>query len=207
MTAFERRLQAAADLVAALREVEEGGGNLLAAFVGDEPFVAFRHYPEDDIWDPETCAQFYFHAHNPGMRGAEAGHIHCFYRPGGRESEAAPHHLVAIGLDTAGRPCSLFTTNRWVTHEIFLPAPAARAVARDYAPSGDDVPSRVVAAMFGLYRDEIERLLDERDAAIAAHGDRNAGSDPFEDEALEITSSRAIDIEATLDELRRALPE
>lgn len=206
MNGLDRRLHAAADLVAALREVEDGGGNLIAAFVGDMPFVAFRHYPENDLWDPDSCAQFYFHAHNPGARGAEVGHIHCFYRPGGRESAEAPHHLVAIALDPAGRPCGLFTTNRWVTQESFLPAPAARAAVRRYSPSGDDVPSRVVAAVFGLYRDEIEALLDRRDAVLAAGREKTGGCDPLDDETLEILSSLPIDIEATLDDLRRALP-
>lgn len=207
MTALERRLTAAAELVTALREVEEGGSNLLAAFIGDEPFVAFQHYPEDDFWDPETCAQFYFHAHNPGTREAEVGHIHCFHRPGGRDSEAAPHHLVAIALDAVGRPCSLFTTNRWVTQETFLPAPAAREVALHYGPSGDDVPSRVVAAIFGLYREEIMTLLDERDAVLAARMAETPGSVPLEDHSLEIVSKRAVDLDVTLEELRQALPD
>lgn len=207
MTGLDRRLAAAAELVAALRDIEAGGRNLVAAFVGESPFVAFRHYPENDIWDPASRAQFYFHGHNPGTRGEEAGHIHCFYRPGGRESAEAPHHLVAIALDAAGRPCALFTTNRWVTEESFLPAPAARGVAEGYAPSGADVPSRVVAALFGLYREAIKSLLDERDARLAARAADAPGRDPFEDRALEIVSHLSIDLEATLEELRRTLPD
>lgn len=203
----DARLLAAAGLVAALREAEAGGGNLIAALVGDDPFVAFRHYPEEDAWDEASRAQFYFHAHDSGTRAAEAGHIHCFHRPGGRHSAAAPHHLVAIALDATGRPAGLFTTNRWVTEEVFLPAPAARAVAARYAPSGGDVASRVVAGVFGLYRGEIMQLLTERDAALAERRRLRPDADPLEDRELEILSHRAIDLEATLSDLRRGLPE
>lgn len=203
----DARLLAAAGLVAALREAEAGGGNLIAALVGDDPFVAFRHYPEEDVWDEASRAQFYFHAHDSGTRAAEAGHIHCFHRPCGRHSAAAPHHLVAIVLDATGRPAGLFTTNRWVTEEVFLPAPAARAVAARYAPSGGDVASRVVAGVFGLYRGEIMQLLTERDAALAERRRLRPDADPLEDQELEILSHRAIDLEATLSDLRRGLPE
>lgn len=203
MTDLECRLAAAADLVAALRELEDDGRNLIAAFVGEGPFIAFRHYPEDDVWDEATRAQFYFHAHNPDMRGDEVGHIHCFHRPGGRNSEAAPHHLVAISLDAAGRPSALFTTNGWVTEETFLPAAQACAIARNYAPTGSDVTHRVVAALYRLYRDEIVALLRERDAVLAAH---DGIGDPLEDKGIEIVSSRKIDLESTLDDLRRSLP-
>ena len=203
----DARLLAAAGLVAALREAEAGGGNLIAAFVGGDPFVAFRHYPDEDAWDEASRAQFYFHAHDSGTRAVEAGHVHCFHRPGGRHSEAAPHHLVAIALDATGRPAGLFTTNRWVTEEVFLPAPAARDVAARYAPGGGDVASRVVAGVFGLYRDEILDLLDARDAVLAERRRVRPDADPLEDLDLEILSHRAIDLEATLAELRRTLPE
>lgn len=205
MNGVRDRLAAGEDLVASLGSVEARGSNLIAAFVGDESFVALRHYPEDDCFDAASGTQFYFHAHNDGGRGTETGHIHVFVRPEG-QGEAKPiHHLVAIALDRFGRPAGLFTTNRWVTDEDFIGAPQARAHAAGYAPTGDNAPSRVIGALYALYADEIASLLDARDDTIAAWQRDHPGVSALDDHRLEITSSLTIDLAATLAAVQEAV--
>ena len=113
---------------------------------------AWQHYPEGEVYDPNSHAQFFFHAHpNDGRQGPERGHFHTFMRAEGMPSGAAPmllpelavadltapppqaaprkrgtrdevSHLIAIAVNFRGEPIRLFTTNRWVTGETWYRA-------------------------------------------------------------------------------------
>jgi hypothetical protein len=202
------RLAAGAALVAALRSIEDRGSNLVAELLGGTPFIAFEHHPSGDVFDPTTGAQYYFHAHAPnehrqgGADWAEIGHIHTFVRPEGRRDGAPIHHLIAIALDRCGRPTSLFTTNRWVTGDDFIPASQAVRYASQYRLTDQTPASRCVDALFTLFATDIAALLIERDATIEAWRRTHTGDGALEDRALEITSSRVIDIIAVLAELQ-----
>lgn len=45
---------------------------------GQGQFVKLTHYPQGDVFDRETHAQYYYHAHRDG----EHGHFHLFLRAG-----------------------------------------------------------------------------------------------------------------------------
>lgn len=203
-----RRLQAGADLVAALRTVEDRGSNLVGALLAGRPFVAFEHHPPGDVFEAETGAQYYFHAHAPGVarpggvNRTELGHIHTFFRPAGRADGAPIHHIVAIALDGFGRPACLFTTNRWVTGEDFVNARRTRAFARRYKLNDPAPASRCVTALFTLFADEIAALLVERDAAIKSWQLEHPERDALDDRLLEVTSLREIDLPGVLADLR-----
>ncbi|MCW8307079.1 hypothetical protein AruPA_08530 [Acidiphilium sp. PA] len=205
------RLAAAAGLVAALRSIEDRGSNLVAELLAGAPFMAFEHHPPGDVHDPVSGAQYYFHAHAPGEARAlgpswaEIGHIHTFIRPAGRAEDAPIHHLIAIALDRCGRPTALFTTNRWVTDDDFIPASQAIGYARAYQVSDGAPASRCINALFALFATEIADLLTARDAAIAAWQSDHPGIDPFEDRDLEITSAHPIDLLAVLTALQDTL--
>lgn len=208
MVPGQERIAAGAALVAALRSIEDRGSNLVGELLGGAPFIAFDHHPPGDVFDPTTGAQYYFHAHAPGEHrqgGAgwdEIGHIHTFVRPEGRRGDAPIHHLIAIALDRFGRPTSLFTTNRWVTGDNFIPASQAVRYASDYRLTDQAPASRCVDALFTLFATDIADLLMERGATIDAWRRTHKGSDALEDRALEITSSRVIDIVAVLSKLQ-----
>ncbi|OYW08315.1 MAG: hypothetical protein B7Z59_10235 [Acidiphilium sp. 37-67-22] len=199
---FEESAEAAVDLVAALGEIESSGRNLVTALLGTAPFVAFEHYPPDDVRDKLTGAQYYFHAHRGRI---ESGHIHCFLR---RKSKAGMTHVVAIGLDDHGRPARMFTTNRWVTNDDYVPAdrliPQLHRMAWPDAP-GDAGVNKALGALFRLYRPQLAALLRRRDRRLALHAARIAPRDPKADEGLEILSTMRIDLPATLARLRARL--
>lgn len=203
--ADERRLEAAAELVAALREIEAGGGNLITALLDGRDFVAFEHYPTDDRIDAETGAQVYFHAHHPGDPH-EAGHIHCFLNPEGKGEGRPIHHLAAIGLDATGRPVRLFTVNRWVVTDDFIPAADLIALLPRFRFSTDAPEDRFATAMFGLFRAEIAGLIAARDHAIARFAEAHPESNVLADQRLEITSELPVDLPALLRTLRESLP-
>lgn len=174
-------------------------------------FVKLSHYPKGDVFDRETHAQYYYHAHRAG----EHGHFHCFLRAAGMPADVAPvpeaegrdwpggdkalAHLIAISMDRHGHAIKLFTTNQWVTGETFYPADAVIAMLDrfviDHAwPSWPT--NRWVGAMMRLFRPQIEALIRARDLAIAQRRAGNPASDIFTDRAFETISEIAIDVSA-----------
>jgi hypothetical protein len=80
-----------------------GGGVLAAALAGGSTCADWQHYPAGDVHDPETHAQFFYHAHPRGERGAdEHGHFHTFLRARGMPPGLRP--LVLPELAIAGSP-------------------------------------------------------------------------------------------------------
>jgi hypothetical protein len=119
---------------------------------GSSATCVWQHYPDGEVYDSKSHAQYFFHIHPADNRGvAEFGHFHTFLRAEGmpigvtplllpelavadvaaRAPQAAPlkrgardevSHLVAIAIDGRGEPIRLFTTNRWVTGETWYRA-------------------------------------------------------------------------------------
>lgn len=202
--------EVATEIAECHRILSKSGLNLVGEVLrGFGDFIEFEHYPPDDVYDPETHAQYYFHAHPPGEREwSDYGHFHIFMRPKGMPPIIRPSrlpgceppqgdnealcHLIAISMTREGLPERLFTTNRWVTGETWY---AGEDVIRmlDYCEFDVAWPSwplnRWLSAMLRLYRPEIERLILARDAVVAEWMERNPGTDVFEDRCLEITSA------------------
>jgi len=120
--------------------------------LADNPAAEWRHYPDGEVYDPKSHAQYFYHTHPiNGRPFREHGHFHTFLRAEGMPVGAAPlilpeiavadvpalppqappvkhgtreevSHLVAIAVDCRGEPIRLFTTNRWVTGETWYRA-------------------------------------------------------------------------------------
>jgi len=202
------------------RVLEKGGLNLVGEVLrGQGEFVEYDHYPDDDVYDEVTRAQYYYHAHR-GLT-AEHGHFHTFLRRPGFLVGAAPvdfpasepwpqgddeiAHLIAISMDAHGWPIGLFATNRWVTDETWFRAPDVIRMLDhfriDHANPSWPV-NRWIGAMVALYRPHIEALLLHRDAVIAAWRDAHPSADVFEDRDLEITGQLDISVDTMVRELQ-----
>jgi hypothetical protein len=213
---LRRMADAGVTVVECMRLLHERGSNLvIEALRGSSEFVEWQHYPANEVYDPSSHAQYYYHAH-PAEDRAEPdyGHFHTFLRPDGmpagirpattewsepqhKQATGSPTHLIAIAMTPAGMPVRLFTTNRWVTAETWHTAPDVIAML-DRFTIDLDVPSaelnQWLTAMFVLFRPQIERLLIERDAAIAQWHARHAGTDVLEDRQLDVASSLDISL-------------
>jgi hypothetical protein len=150
---IERMAAAAATIRECRRELADRNTDLLTELTAGGALIPdWRHYPEGDVFDPDTHAQYFFHAHPIDGRSApESGHFHTFLRPEGMPPGVAPlllpelavadvaasppqaapikrgtrdevSHLIAISIDHRGEPVRLFTTNRWVTGETWYRA-------------------------------------------------------------------------------------
>lgn len=222
---LEQIAEAAAEVANCIRVLEKSGSNLVAEVLGGYEFIEYNHYPPNDAYDPQSHAQYYFHAH-PQTRGQwnDYGHFHTFLRPTGmpagtrpldgqtvppgEQLDIAPCHLIAISMNREGRPVRLFTTNRWVTAEAWYGANDVIAMLDRFVvdltkPSWP--LNRWISAMFVLYRNEIEGLIRERDAVIERWRRLRPSDDIFEDRMLEVTSGSQIDLQSRLSEIRAAL--
>lgn len=212
---------AGAEVTECHRVLSKTGDNIVREVLPDDgTFVEFNHCPAGDVYDHETHAQFYYHAHRSG----EHGHFHTFLREKGMPADCAPaeqsdaaymkerpdklSHLIAISMDRRGFPIALFTTNRWVTAENWY---AARDVCAmlDYFEIGHAQPSwatnRWITAMLRLFRPQIVGLLHARDAAMEAWRKEHGDKDVFEDRELDLPSQTEISVEAQIGAVHAAL--
>jgi hypothetical protein len=213
--ALLRMADAGVKVVDCIRDLHANRSNLvIEALRGSGDFTEWEHYPPDDVRDPKSHAQYYFHAHSPDDRDApDYGHFHTFMRSKGMPAGICPakvknfvppagendalSHLIAISMTPAGMPERLFTTNRWVTGETWCAAGDVIAMLDQFAIDlGQPSPllNRWITAMFVLFRPQIEKLLIERDCVIDQWGTRYPDRDVFEDRQLEITSSIEISL-------------
>ena len=167
----------------------KGGLNVLLETLADAKSVeAWSHYPKGDVFDPETGAQWYYHAHVPAFDGVEHGHFHCFVRPDGKQGPV--HHLIAVGVDAHGRLHRLFTVNQWVVGDNWLDAEATIALLPRFdvqMPKPSYLVNRWLSAVLRTYEPEIASLIRERDRMLASHVPAN-GVATREDRSLEVTS-------------------
>ncbi len=97
---------------ASQRALEAAGSSPLAAALQHATTVyEWQHYPAGDVYDPDSHAQYFYHAHPPGERrdgapdGApEHGHFHTFLRERGMPPGVRP--LVMPELAIADNPAA-----------------------------------------------------------------------------------------------------
>ena len=150
---IEQMISAAAVIRDCRRELASRGGNLVSEVTAGVAAVSeWRHYPDGEVYDPTSHAQYFYHTHAAKDRPAqEHGHFHTFLGAEGMPAGVAPlllpeiavaavpalppqapplkrgtrdevSHLIAIAVDVRGEPMRLFTTNRWVTGETWYRA-------------------------------------------------------------------------------------
>jgi len=221
-----RMANAGVRVVACVGDLHARGSNLVIEVLrGSGDFTQWEHYPPDDVRDPKSHAQYYFHAHRPDERDdADYGHFHLFLGPEGVPARSrhakvrnlaasepdkdAPSHLIAISMTPAGMPERLFTTNGWVTGESWYRAADVIGMLDRFIIDLDH-PSRSLndwlTAMVVLFRPQIEELLIERDRIILQWQADHADTDVFEDRRLEIVSSIRISLHGQIEWLDRQL--
>jgi hypothetical protein len=233
LTSAEPGLEAADGIVVAAcrRALAAQPGGIFAALAAVPEAVAdWQHYPPGDVYDPQSHAQYFYHAHPVGSRAAgEHGHFHAFLRAEGMPPGVAPlvlpetalagaappplkrgvrdevSHLVAVAIDRRGEPIRLFTTNQWVTGETWYRAEDVIHMLDRFALDNAGGPTLVNAwlgAVLRLYRPQIALLLRTRDRTIM-NWRRKRRTNVFEDSRIEVTSSLDIDLDARLAALDR----
>ena len=222
---LEAMLAAGEDILECYRVLRKTGDNVVGEVLRDQgTFYEWNHYPEGDVYDHETHAQYFYHAHPTELRDGEHGHFHTFLRAKGMPPGVAPaaysgdaewprgddalSHLIGIAMDRKGYPTGLFTANRWVTGETWYPARDVQAMlerfAIDHARPSWPV-NRWITGMLRLFRPEVRELVAKRDVAVEARRNKYPERDVFEDREFEITSRMPISVEKRIAEVRAML--
>ncbi|MDA0681711.1 MAG: hypothetical protein O2880_15460 [Proteobacteria bacterium] len=221
-----RTMQAAGEVVVeSMRVLAKTGHNIVGELLRDsENFYEWDHYPDGDIYDPESHAQFYYHAHPQEVRIGEHGHFHTFLRargiPDGVRPLALPDyeapadrnddlsHLIAISMDPSGLPIRLFSTNRWVTGETWYRADDVCALIDrfeiDHAQPSWPV-NRWIGAMLQLFQPQAAALIRARDARLKTWRVGREEQNIYEDRDLEITAALDISIDDQISAVAEAL--
>lgn len=222
---LEAMLAAGEKVMDCMRVLDNTSDNIVGELLRDTgTFYEWNHYPEGDVFDANSNAQYYYHAHPKDQRPGEHGHFHTFLRPRGMPPgiEPAPaddyeepegdndalSHLIAVSCDKQGAPIKLFTTNRWVTGEVWY---AAEDVIRmvNYFVIDHVRPSWAVnvwlSNMLILFRPQIRDLIVERDRVVEAWAAEHAGENVFEDRELEVTSQYDVSAPDQIAAIRAAL--
>ncbi len=212
---LEAMVAAGEEVIDCHRVLAKTGDNIVGELIkGDETFYEWDHYPKGDVFDHETHSQFYYHAHPQEVRAGEHGHFHTFVRPRGMPGGILPapipgielpegdnealSHIIGISMDPQGIPIRLFTTNRWVTGEVWYTADDVRAITEAFAidvahPSWP--VNRWVTAMVRLFQPQIAKLTQARDRRVAGWAATHPDTDVYEDRDLEIASALDISID------------
>jgi hypothetical protein len=221
--ALESMAAAGEEVVDCMRVLSKSGDNIVGELLKTEDvFYEWEHYPKGDIFDSASHSQFYYHNHRPG----EHGHFHTFLRPKGMPAKCAPaplpdyeppededdalSHLIGISMDRVGVPIRLFTTNRWLTGEVWYPADDVCAMLDNFDidlahPSWP--VNRWIGAMLRLFRPQIIELLHERDARMAEMTEQQPEANIYEDRDHEIVSLMDISIDDQIQEIAAVLEE
>lgn len=185
----EGRARAFAEIELCERVLAKGGLTVLTETLRDAGDIStWTHYPEGDVFDPQSGAQWFYHCHPIGEDAREHGHFHCFARPKGEDGPI--HHLAAVGVDPYGRPVRLFTVNQWVVDDDWLDAEPSIALLERFdvhMPRPSYLVNRWLTAIFAAYETEIAGLIRARDRVLDAHLPAD-GSAAREDRALEVTA-------------------
>ncbi|MCP4315407.1 MAG: hypothetical protein GY789_05100 [Hyphomicrobiales bacterium] len=205
-----------------LRLLNKSGQNLVGQCLAHQgTFYEEEHYPKGDIYDSESHAQYYYHAHRP--ESGEHGHFHTFLRSAGmpRKVKPAPYsgeasrpsgkdalsHVVAISMNKPGLPIGMFTTNRWVTGETFYRSEDVISMV-DRFDIEQSYPclatNRAISALMRLFRPQVVALLKLRDDTLSAWSEQHPDTDVYEDRKLEITSVVDINIDRQISEVKKA---
>jgi hypothetical protein len=189
--------------VEAFESATQAWGSLMQSWIQGANVVEYEHYPASDVVDPNTGAQFYFHAHR--SHGQEYGHLHVYWHANAQGhrsrfnrqkrnfSDDMPTHLIAIALDARGLPLKLFTTNHWVTGGHWFSAEQTlRCIdrCRLHAVEGYEDSCIWLRHFLALYRPLIARVLQQRDAKIAKYPNLEVA---LNNRKLEVLSQCVID--------------
>ncbi len=186
---------------------KKGRNPVTEVLAGANTVEEWARFPTGGVIDRGTHCQFYYHAHATHERAAnEHGHFHTFVRAKrpAREppsivaaSDAAwISHLVGISTDASGQVNRLFTTNRWVTDEVWHAADALIGMLDQFdmtvsRPSRD--LNRWITAIIRMFRPQIVELIRARDLRVTRWRAIHPDEDVLEDRDLQVTSEIAVD--------------
>lgn len=177
------------------------GRSVLDIVLNEKELEDWAMYPWDGgVIDKKTRSQYFYHAH---PQSPEHGHFHVFYS---HRNQIV--HLAAISLDDQGQPMELFTVNRWVTGDFYIPAGKLSGYITQFRIANNSFDREVgeyLRNLLILYQAEIGALMQQRERVFADYRATHDGREPYEDRDLDVTSNLEIQIENQVAALEQEL--
>jgi hypothetical protein len=191
--------RAGAELLDVIEALQARGRNVVTELQPERAMQQWDHYPANDANDPVSGYRWYYHAH-PGPRAdTEHGHFHVFAAASTLADAGRHIHLIGLSVSADGMPVRAFTTNRWVTNELYAPAGQVLRRLQQFAmrtPPDLALVHRWLAAVLAVFRPQIRALLVERDERLSqAQASR---PNVFEDRRTIVLSQCALDLRQQL---------
>jgi hypothetical protein len=160
----ERQGAAAATLSVCANVLARDGATILDLLMGGAAEIApWRRYPEGEVYDPESHAQYFYHAHAPVAPGSgderdEHGHFHLFLRAEGLPAGITPLLLPEIAVANAPLPPQSAPMKRGSRDEVVHLV--AIAIDRHGEPVRLFTTNRWVTGETWYQADDVIRMLD-----------------------------------------------
>lgn len=190
MSSSDAKIRAAQEMAYCSAILARSNTSILHKILPAQGLVTWKHYPEKDVYDPISGAQWYYHCHDNSKLDNEHGHFHCFVRPDGKDSD--PCHLIAVGVDARSRLKRLFTVNQWVVGGKWYDAQTTNQYLDRFnaeLAEPEFLVNRWLTAVLTYYEDEIISLNIERDEYIRS----------LKQPLVEIMADRNIEVLSELD--------
>lgn len=180
----------------------------------EKPFVNWKHYPKNDVIDIQNQSQYYYHKHRPN----ESGHFHIFYRLNSVNDKNSLYipkkkktffiHFIAISLDEKGNPAELFTTNQWVTNEVWMTAEQIQKYLDSFQIKINQPSAEInewINTLIYFYKIPILVLLEERDKKMKEPFHKFDRISALRDHSIEIITQLPLTLQEHLDLLQQSL--
>lgn len=226
---LENQYQSAVMVSEVMRVLQKSESNIVGEILKyADKFEEWEHVPNDDVYDHESHCQYYYHTHSKSEDGTdlhddEHGHFHLFIRGKGMPDDMKPAplndceetdisdintHIIGIGMNEYGTPIRLFTTNRWVTGEVWHEGSDIISLL-DQFEIDDSRPNWPVnlwiTNMVSLFKPQIIELIQKRDAQIEEWKKQYTDENIFEKRELEVASYLDIDLANRINELEKEI--
>ena len=193
---FRGESRALGQALAYVRALARRGRNPLTAVLGSRRAPRpMRQYPDGGIHWITGGLGYFYHSHGAAPAGTpEHGHFHLFAQEPGRGAARTEsyRHLLAVGVDAAGAPRRLFTTNRWVTAGEWRPSARLREdlgrFARLAGRRGGG-PERWLGLILRLFPAEVREVLRLRERRVREWRDAGTLARRLADRRIHVVSA------------------
>jgi hypothetical protein len=184
---------------------ERQSNAVLEVLRGVETLEEQRRYPEGLLPFGNAHWRGYYHCHDAPQRpDEEHGHFHLFTRVPGSTNDSTEDwaHVAGLSVDAMGQPLQWFTVNRWVTGGPWVDHSAlAQTLAHLPVLAPLTLTERWLAAMLGMYRRQLEELLQTRDRVLQNLQNERDGQNLLEDRGIYLLSTEPVDVTSRLQQL------
>ena len=186
----------ALNVLASLSVFADKQSNVVLDVLGGQIPHENEKFPEGELTFGNTGWRGFYHCHPAAEKHLEEhGHFHLFARCG----EGEWTHVVALSIDNQGQPRVWFTVNQWVTGASWLPASETTLLLEDIQiPADVMVIEKFLLSMLGLYQDDLQDILLERDSRLTQVNAEDDISDKLHDRSVYVLSSRSIELQQRL---------